>query len=281
MKSKQCVILMDNGSHRAESTMNLRRIAQSLSQNINKEVHPVSLLHSTKVDPSKLNGKKADILEPFIRSRCEKGEDSFFIIPFFFGQSAALKDYLPERGKAIKSKWQKTKIKLAPTLVKLEDKNDYCVSDIISELVLEKIEEENLKNPCVTLVDHGTPVKEVNQVRNHISQQLSEILNGRVAEVKASSMERRDGKEYEFNEPLLENLLGQNNFIQDVVLAMLFISPGRHAGTGGDIDQICQSVENECSTLRTFKSKLFAMHPKVLDLLASRYKEGLESFSIV
>tara|TARA_B100001758_G_scaffold24353_1_gene16968 strand:- start:124 stop:942 length:819 start_codon:yes stop_codon:yes gene_type:complete len=272
---------MDNGSHRAESTISLRRISQSLSQHINTEVHPVSLLHSTKVNPSELEGKKAEILEPFIKSKCEKGVDSFFIIPFFFGQSAALKDYLPERGKDIKSKWQKTEIKLAPTLVKIEDKNDYCVSNIISELVLEKIEEKNLKNPHVTLVDHGTPVKEVNQVRNHISQQLTEILNGRVAQVKASSMERREGKEYEFNEPLLENLLGQNDFIQDVVLAMLFISPGRHAGTGGDIDKICQSAESKCNTLRTFKSKLFAMHPKVIDLLASRYKEGLESFPIV
>ena len=281
MKSKPCVILMDNGSHRAESTISLRRISQSLSQQINTEVHPVSLLHSTKVNPSELEGKKAEILEPFIKSKCEKGVDSFFIIPFFFGQSAALKDYLPERGKDIKSKWQKTEIKLAPTLVKIEDKNDYCVSNIISELVLEKIEEKNLKNPHVTLVDHGTPVKEVNQVRNHISQQLTEILNGRVAQVKASSMERREGKEYEFNEPLLENLLGQNDFIQDVVLAMLFISPGRHAGTGGDIDKICQSAESKCNTLRTFKSKLFAMHPKVIDLLASRYKEGLESFPIV
>ena len=281
MKSKPCVILMDNGSHRAESTINLRRISKSLSQQINTEVHPVSLLHSTKVNPSELEGKKAEILEPFIKSKCEKGVDSFFIIPFFFGQSAALKDYLPERGKDIKSKWQKTEIKLAPTLVKIEDKNDYCVSNIISELVLEKIEEKNLKNPHVTLVDHGTPVKEVNQVRNHISQQLTEILNGRVAQVKASSMERREGKEYEFNEPLLENLLGQNDFIQDVVLAMLFISPGRHAGTGGDIDKICQSAESKCNTLRTFKSKLFAMHPKVIDLLASRYKEGLESYPIV
>ena len=281
MKSKPCVILMDNGSHRAESTINLRRISKSLSQQINTEVHPVSLLHSTKVNPSELEGKKAEILEPFIKSKCEKGVDSFLIIPFFFGQSAALKDYLPERGKDIKSKWQKTEIKLAPTLVKIEEKNDYCVSNIISELVLEKIEEKNLKNPHVTLVDHGTPVKEVNQVRNHISQQLTEILNGRVAQVKASSMERREGKEYEFNEPLLENLLGQNDFIQDVVLAMLFISPGRHAGTGGDIDKICQSAESKCNTLRTFKSKLFAMHPKVIDLLASRYKEGLESFPIV
>ncbi len=281
MKSKPCVILMDNGSHRAESTINLRRIAQSLSHHIGIEVHPVSLLHSTNVSPSELNGKKAEILEPFIRSKCEKGLNSFFIIPFFFGQSAALKDYLPQRVKDIRSKWQKTEVRLAPTLVNLADRNDYSVSNIIGELVLEKIDEENLGKPHVTLVDHGTPLKEVNQVRNHVSNQLNEILDGHVAIVKASSMERREGKDYEFNEPLLENLLGQNDFIQDVVLAMLFISPGRHAGSGGDIDQICQSAEIECNTLRTFKSKLFAMHPKVIDLLASRFKEGLESRPIV
>ena len=280
MKSKPCVILMDNGSHRAESTMNLRRIAQSLSQKINTEVHPVSLLHSTKVEPSKLEGKKAEILEPFIRSRCEEGKNSFFIIPFFFGQSAALSDYLPKRIKDIRSKWPTTEVKLAPTLVNLEDKNDYCVSNIISDLVIEKIDEKKLKNPHVTLVDHGTPLKEVNKVRNHISQQLNETLNGRVAKVIASSMERREGKEYEFNEPLLENLLGHNDFVRNVVLAMLFISPGRHAGDGGDIDQICQAAESECDTLRTFKSNLFAMHPKVIDLLASRYNEGLVSSPI-
>ena len=280
MKSKPCVILMDNGSHRAESTMNLRRIAQSLSQKINSEVHPISLLHSTKVEPSKLEGKKAEILEPFIRSRCEEGKNSFFIVPFFFGQSAALSDYLPKRIKDIRSKWPTTEVKLAPTLVNLEDKNDYCVSNIISDLVLEKIDEKKLKNPHVTLVDHGTPLKEVNKVRNHISQQLNETLNGRVAKVIASSMERREGKEYEFNEPLLENLLGHSDFVRNVVLAMLFISPGRHAGDGGDIDQICQSAESECDTLRTFKSNLFAMHPKVIDLLASRYNEGLASSSI-
>ena len=137
-----------------------------------------------------------------------------------------------------------------------------------------------MKNPHVTLVDHGTPLKEVNKVRNHISQQLNETLNGRVAKVIASSMERREGKEYEFNEPLLENLLGHNDFVRNVVLAMLFISPGRHAGDGGDIDQICQSAESECDTLRTFKSNLFAMHPKVIDLLASRYNEGLASSPI-
>ena len=51
--------------------------------------------------------------------------------------------------------------------------------------------------------------------------------------VEASSMERREGTEYDFNEPLLENLLGSEGFEKDVVLSMLFISPGRHAGPGG------------------------------------------------
>ena len=61
-------------------------------------------------------------------------------------------------------------------------------------------------------------------------------------------MERRDGKQYEFNEPLLENILGSGNFIKNVILAMLFISPGRHAGKDGDIDQICENHGSQAHT---------------------------------
>ena len=56
---------------------------------------------------------------------------------------------------------------------------------------------------------------------------------------------------------------------------------GASIDPGGDIDQICQSAESECDTLRTFKSNLFAMHPTVIDLLVSRYNEGLASSPIV
>ena len=265
---------MDNGSHRPESTLTLRKIASKLSVSLNIKVNPVSLLHSTKVQSEKLNGIKAEILEPYIKKQCEQGIDSFLIVPFFFGQSAALKDYLPERINEIKKKWESVSVKLAPTLVNMEDKEDFSVSNIIAEFVVDKILSEKLVKPYVTLVDHGTPLKEVNNVRNHITNQLKILLSDKVSDVKASSMERRDGKQYEFNEPLLENILGSGNFIKNVILAMLFISPGRHAGKDGDIDQICAIAEKECATLKTYKSELFAEHPDVIKILKKRYNEG-------
>ena len=198
---------MDNGSHRPESTLTLRKIASKLSDSLNLKVNPVSLLHSTKVSSEKLNGINAEILEPYIIKQCEQGVDSFYILPFFFGQSGALKDYLPERINEIKKNWANVSVKLAPTLVNMEDKEDFSVSNIIAEFVDDKILSEKLVNPYVTLVDHGTPLKEVNNVRNHITNQLKILLGDKVSDVKASSMERRDGKQYEFNEPLLENIL--------------------------------------------------------------------------
>jgi hypothetical protein len=90
-------------------------------------------------------------------------------------------------------------------------------------------------------------------------------------------MERREGSEYDFNEPLLEKLLGSGDFSGDVVLSMLFMSPGRHAGPGGDIAEICEAAEKEHEGLRTFMGDLFASHPGAIDLLAKRFQQGLAS----
>lgn len=90
-------------------------------------------------------------------------------------------------------------------------------------------------------------------------------------------MERREGDAYAFNEPLLENLLGSPGFDRDVVLSMLFISPGRHAGPGGDIAHICEEAEKENPGLQTWMSDLFATHEGAIRVLANRFRQGLES----
>ncbi|NIP92582.1 MAG: cobalamin biosynthesis protein CbiX, partial [Akkermansiaceae bacterium] len=68
-----------------------------------------------------------------------------------------------------------------------------------------------------------------------------------------------------------------DGFEDEVILAMLFISPGRHAGPGGDIAQICEAAEGEHKGLRTHMSDLFATHPAVVELLMQRYRRGLDS----
>ena len=90
-------------------------------------------------------------------------------------------------------------------------------------------------------------------------------------------MERREEEEYAFTEPLLENILGSEGFKKDVILSMLFISPGRHAGPGGDIAEICEEAEEKNPGLKTYMSDLFATHEDIIPLLCTRLEEGLKS----
>ena len=66
-----------------------------------------------------------------------------------------------------------------------------------------------------------------------------------------------------------------------VILSMLFISPGRHAGPGGDIAQICEEREQAVDGLKTHMSDLFATHSGMVDILARRFREGLATDPVV
>ena len=273
-----CTLLVDNGSYRAESTLSLRRIAAALGDEIGGKVHPVSLLHSTKVKPEDLDGEPAQIFEPFIKAQHEAhGTNSFLVVPFFFGHTAAIFEYLPQRVRDLREGWPELDVRVAPCMVDLDDPSDRVVAGILADLVRRKAVEENIERPAVTLVDHGTPRIAVNQVRNLLADQLRKELGAEAAVVKASSMERREEPEYDFNEPLLENLLGSEGFERDVILSMLFLSPGRHAGPGGDIAEICEEAEKAHPGLTTYMSDLIATHPRIVEVLAKRYWQGRES----
>ncbi len=281
MTEKPCILLVDNGSHRAASTLSLRRLAGELGSATGETVHPVSLLHSTKVDPAELGGEPAQILEPFLKSRRAEGIDSFLIVPLFFGHSAAIFEYVPQRMRELREGWPALQVRIAPSMVDLDDPGNTDVAEILAASVRETLATEALDTPAVTLVDHGTPRRAVNLVRNFLAGQLAALLGAEAAAVEPSSMERREGEEYAFNEPLLENLLGAEGFERDVVLSMLFISPGRHAGPGGDIAQICEEAEATHAGLRTFRSPLFAEHPGAVEVLAKRLRQGLGSDPVI
>ena len=62
-------LLADNGSFEAGSTLSLRKTAHYAGLLAGVEILPVSLLHSFKVDPSLLDGIKAETMEPFLAGR--------------------------------------------------------------------------------------------------------------------------------------------------------------------------------------------------------------------
>ena len=273
--SSPCVILLDNGSRRAASTLNLRHLASGLSKKEQRIIHPVSLLHSDKVDAFELNGEPAQILEPFFLSKLSEGVSDFLILPLFFGKTAAVYEYIPQRLEDIRKDYPNISVQLASCLVQLESELDHSMAKILARLVRNKATVEGLKRPGVILVDHGTPRISVNKVRNLVCRQLREELSDEYGEVQPASMERREGEQYDFNEPLLENLLGSKGFSRDVVVALLFSSPGRHAGDGGDIPIICKDAEEKNPGLSIYTTDLPSSETAFLDILALRLNEAL------
>jgi sirohydrochlorin ferrochelatase len=126
------------------------------------------------------------------------------------------------------------------------------------------------------MVDHGTPIAEVNRVREQVGANLRKIQNYSESEFSTCSMERREGKLYSFNEPLLERLLmkwGEEG-IREVVVALFFLLSGRHAGKGGDLVKICDHASSLFPQMKIYQTNPLAEH----DIIFSILKEKLEIF---
>lgn len=268
--------LVDNGSLRASSTLNLRKIAANLSERTGVSVKPVSLLHSHKVDPAELENIPAELLERSLREELLSGTKICGIIPLFFGPSRALTNYLPLRLKKIREDFPASKIGVAPSLFDPEKGTDFRLASILKDH-LEEIAPPGSDFPVI-LLDHGSPAPEVSYVRDMIAGQLSVLLDGKAERIRAASMERRPGDAFRFSGPLLEEVLQQEGFDQGIVLlAMLFLSPGRHAGEKGDVWEICRRCEKENPGLQVRMTRLVGEHPKLLTILEDRLQEALQA----
>ena len=275
MPSPTCITLTDNGSLRPDATFSLRRLSGKLGERIDHEVHPVSLLHSGRISPDKLDGEPAQVFEKFAIAKREEGVDEFHVVPLFFGPSAAIAEYLPQRVDAMREEqdWPELNVRVAPCLVDLEARDDTRVARMLADLVEKRRADLGHEEPIsVALCDHGTPRRTVTDVRNFLAEQLESLLDK--ATVRPCSMERRDKPEYDYNEPLLERLLGSEGFESEVIVSMLFLQPGRHAGAGGDVEEICEAAEKANDGLRTHMTDLVGVHPGLIDLLAERFCQG-------
>ena len=273
-----CCMITDNGSYRPESTLSLRGLAATLTERIGHPVHPVSLLHSTKIDPAELGGEPASILEPFLKERMAAGTRRFLMLPMFFGPSAAINEYVPQRVLELRAgRYPDLELRVAPCVVDRRNPADTRMARILLDLATATARAQNLGRPALAIVDHGTPRRAVTEVRDLLARQVADLAGGRFSAVAPCSMERREGEEYAFNEPLLENLLGTPGFEDDVVVGMLFASPGRHAGPGGDVAAICAAARARHPRLRAFMTDLVATHPALVDLLVERFHQGLAS----
>jgi hypothetical protein len=107
----------------------------------------------------------------------------------------------------------------------------------------------------------------VTRCRNFFASAIRTKLGLKDDELIACSMERREGAEYDFNEPLLEDALQQAK--GEAVILMLFLLPGRHAGCDGDVATIAK--EHAPEGRRWKLSPLLGTHPALPALLFRRH----------
>lgn len=271
------VFLVDNGSLRPSATFGLRRLAACLSERTGLRVEAVSLLHSHKIEPERLDGVPATIVRRRFRELIEAGERSFVILPLFLGPSLALEDYLPKLVLEAQEAQPDVVVTIADPLTGTDvAAPDIRLAEMLADHVRAMLRARNWQGAKVALVDHGTPARPVNQVRNAVAEQLQALLKVDSCVVKACSMERREGDEYAFNEPLLERAGQVAGFAGgDLIVAMFFLLPGRHAGEGGDVAEICEGLMGSGGFREVCTTPLLAEHPRMLEVLEDRLRAVL------
>ena len=275
MQRPHC-FLFDNGSLRASSTLNLRAVARALAPAIGAEISAVSLLHSSGVSADSLDGVPAELLEPALLNWLSKNpQGSAVLLPFFFGPSGALTEYLAGRLQAIHAKFPQADIRVSKPLIDIQDP-DTKMAQALADAARRAIKDHHISRPKVLLVDHGSPQYSVTLVRNHLGDQVRILLESEATDIGIASMERRPGPEYSFTDPLLANALTTPPFNEgDVIVLLQFLSPGRHAGAGGDIAEICGEAQRGRPQLRTYLTEPIGQDPRIIDILAQRYNEAL------
>jgi len=279
------LMLVDNGSRRADATLALRRLSTELGDRLGVPVHPVSLLHSSSVPAEALGGRPADTLEPFLLRQAAAGQTAFMAVPLFFGPSRALSKLIPETVARVSDGGPTLQVHVAnelcplpagePRLATILDRSIRTAMARLSPRAGQRLA------PHALLVDHGSPIPEVTAVRRWLTARLGTLANGdyRIGE---AAMERRPGPDYAFNGRLLEEALtaiGETEPEAQIVIGMQFIGPGRHAGKGGDVASICEQARRQFPGLEISLSRLVGDDSGLIDILADRAHQALQDTS--
>ncbi|MET0068239.1 MAG: cobalamin biosynthesis protein CbiX [Candidatus Thiodiazotropha sp.] len=258
------ILLADNGSRRPESVLNLRHLAHSLSAAAGRSVLPVSLQHADKIPATELAGQPADTLPALLQRRLLQGEREFVILPLFFGPSRALTSFIPDQVQRLSESYGPFGVSVAEVLCPLPEGEPRLAEILRAQLPAQ--------TQRVILVDHGSPIPSVTAVRRYLADVLAKHLGAQTT-LHEAVMERRTGVQYDFNGGLLEDVLmseGGRDARTPIDLSLLFLSPGRHAGPGGDIESICERVRQNFPNWSIRISGLVGDHPDLIPILMDR-----------
>ncbi len=264
--------LIDNGSLESAAHRNLRALAAGLSVRTGTTVHAVSWKHSDRISPEALGGKPGTTLARWLESQLAVGERDFVFVPFFVSSQGAI-------GSALRADLDRYRLELGtfrfaftPGLAA-----QGALFRITAARIRETIATNRLDRPPVILVDHGGPSAASAILRNQIAAELVPELGAAIGPLTAASLE---GADYGHARPMFADVLGTPGFDHgDVVVAPLFLAPGRHAGPKGDLAEIAAGAEDRLTAapLHCHFTKLIGTHPHVVDVLADALTQTLST----
>jgi sirohydrochlorin ferrochelatase len=265
------IALIDNGSLEPAAHACLRAAAAAIGERTGTRVDAVSWRHSGRIPGGALAGGPAWTLVPWIRAQVKAGAREFLLVPFFISPQGAIGSSLREDLDRLRGTEGPFDYAFADGLPA-----DSALPAIVAGRIRESTSRLGLHRPPVIVVDHGGPSPASALVRNLVADRVRAELGGAIGPLLAASMESPDGPDFAFNRPLLAEALARPGFDSgDVVVAPLFLSPGRHAGPGGDLVRTAREAEARTPRLRCHFTELVGSHPLALETLAGALSRAL------
>jgi len=294
------VLLVDHGSSRAAAALNLRAVAAQLEDLLDADpTRPIRTVISTsirlsdRVPPEELGGNAVPLAVPLIESLIAQGERRLVIVPFFLGPSPAIHEVLTKALQEQVELHPDLDARIAPPLVcrcpflfgaQTEDYGDNVIAEILHDRIVETIRREKIdRHPAVVLVEHGSRQPAVGRVTEYVAASLLAQLHDKASVFFQSSLEQPGDQTLNANpaflhtigNPLLEQALEWDQLVgKDVVVALMFLGPGHHAGPGGDVARIIEK-STAGRTGRVYMTDIVGSHPKLVSLLAKRFTQAV------
>ncbi len=255
------VALIDNGSLEPAAHRNLRALAHALSLQTKVHVRAVSWKHSDRIADRDLDGTPAWTLAPFVRSLFALGQREFVFVPFFISAQGAIGSALRREIEHLRQDVGDFEFTFTEGLAA-----QGVLPAIVAERIRTAVAPLKLEKPPVVVVDHGGPSLASAQVRDELTGEIRALLGRETGPIAAASMEGVHG-------PLLVDQLARPPYNRgDVLVAPLFLSPGRHAGPDGDLAKICRSATGRCHL-----TELIGTHPLAVEALAGALRTTLSN----
>ncbi|MDO8541421.1 MAG: CbiX/SirB N-terminal domain-containing protein [Opitutaceae bacterium] len=260
--------LVDNGSLRPAAHRSLRTLAATLSTRTGTEVHAVSWKYSDRIPPEFLGGSPAWTTAPWLRAEYAAGQRDFVFMPFFVSPQGAVGSRLHREVGELRRHLEGCRISFTPGLAV-----PGALARIAGLRVRETITANHLLRPALVLVDHGGPSAASAAVRDEIAAGVRRELGH---DIRALAVASLGGSRHAHNRPSYAEAFALPGFDRgEVVVAPLFLAPGRHAGPAGDLARIASLAAMRRPSLTCYFTELPGTHPHVVDVLADGLGQAL------